>query len=76
MLLFDVVCTNGDVRLMNGSEHTSALGIGRVEICYNNSYWSVCDDRWDIFDAGVVCGQLNGHSSSKIPEISVKEDAM
>ncbi len=31
---------------------------GRVEICINNIYGSVCDDRWDILDATVVCSQL------------------
>ena len=61
-----IACANGDVRLMNGSDHTSILGVGRVEICYNNSYWSVCDDRWDILDAGVVCRQLGMLSSSNI----------
>ena len=55
----NIDCSNGDIRLMNGSVHTSILGTGRVEICYNNSYWAVCDDQWDLFDAGVVCRQLN-----------------
>ena len=65
-LLFtvNIACDDGDVRLMNGSVHTSTLGIGRVEICYNNSYWAVCDDRWDLLDAGVVCRQLGKPSSS------------
>ena len=49
-------CTNGDIRLMNGTE--PSVTEGRVEICYNNAYGSVCDDRWDIVDAGVVCRQL------------------
>ena len=64
--LIDIVCADGDVRLMNGSDHTSTLGVGRVEICYNNSYFAVCDDRWDILDAGVVCRQLGKLSPSKI----------
>ena len=62
------MCNDGDVRLMNSSVHTSNIGIGRVEICYNNSYWVICDDRWDIFDAGVVCRQLGEQSSSEVHE--------
>ena len=62
----NVDCSNGDIRLMNGSVHTSTLGTGRVEICYNNSYWAVCDDQWDIFDAGVVCRQLRFTFASEI----------
>ena len=47
-------CTNGDVRLANGSTRME----GRVEICYNTSYHTVCDDFWDNLDATVVCRQL------------------
>ena len=50
------VCTNGDIRLMNGTE--PSVREGRVEICYNNAYGSICDDFWDIVDASVVCRQL------------------
>ena len=49
-------CTNGDIRLMNGTE--PSVREGRVEICYNNVYGTVCDDRWDTVDARVVCRQL------------------
>ena len=32
---------------------------GRVEICKNNNFGTVCNDRWDLFEARVVCNQLN-----------------
>ncbi len=41
---------------MNG--FNNSLDEGRVEICINNQYGSVCSHRWDERDAAVVCRQL------------------
>ena len=51
-------CSNGDVRLAEGG---TALE-GRVEICWNNVWNTVCDDGWNTPDARVVCRQL-GYSA-------------
>ena len=47
-------CTYGEVRLMEGSNQYE----GRVEVCINDQWGTVCDDSWDSTDATVVCKQL------------------
>ena len=44
----------GNIRVVGGTNSSE----GRVEICLNNEWGTVCDQMWDDIDAGVVCRQL------------------
>ena len=60
MILLNLpACTNGDIRLIGGSNSYE----GRVEICNNNAWGTVCDDFWGTSDANVACRQL-GYSDT------------
>ena len=47
-------CEDFDLRLVGGKDSSE----GRVEVCYNNVWGSVCNHHWDTDDARVVCRQL------------------
>ena len=54
-------CTHGEVRLNGGLN----LLEGRVEVCVNNTWGTVCDDGWDVYGARVMCRQLGFSSTGK-----------
>ena len=51
-----VVCFSGMVRLVNTGSYDFE---GRVEVCVNGGWGTVCDNGWDATDARVLCRQLN-----------------
>ena len=55
-------CENGTLRLIGGTKPAE----GRVELCQNNTWRTVCDDNWDDVDAGVVCYELEYAREGKL----------
>ena len=52
-------CIDGEVRLAGSNSPLE----GRVEVCYDGVWGTVCHSSWSTQDAAVVCRQL-GYSSS------------
>ena len=53
-MFMHIACRTGVLRLQG----STFQGSGRVEICIDNVWGTVCDDFWSSNDARVVCKQL------------------
>ena len=56
-----VLCNNSDIRLAGGSDQYE----GRVEICFNETWGTICDGSWSVNDANVACRQLGYAATGK-----------
>lgn len=43
----------------------NGLRVGRVELCANGTYRTLCFEEWDDTEASVVCGQLGFSTCGK-----------
>ena len=56
------MCENGDIRLVTSAGDTGEdVASGRVEVCWDDRWGTVCDQSWSDNDATVVCRQLGFH---------------
>ena len=55
-------CAEGGVRLTGGESEREGI----VEVCHNQTWWTVSTTSWDIRDATVVCKHLHYPSNSKL----------
>ena len=54
MHLYTTDCSDGEIRLVGGTR----LNEGRIEICMDKTWGTVCDNFLDLNDALAICVQL------------------
>ena len=67
-------CSDGELRLAGGSDNVvQGTREGRVEICINNAWGTVCRTLFGNPDAQVACHELGGfYREGKADRLSVK----
>ena len=72
------ICTTGKTRLQMTSENVTRNSLeGRLEVCVNNAWGTVCDSRFGSEDAAVACSGLSGFSGrGKAAECAAAADEL
>lgn len=66
-----MTCVDGDLRLQDGL----SVYEGRLEVCHNELWGTICDDVWNQQASNVACRQLGfngtdyGEWSSTLPSM-------
>ena len=60
-------CTDYEIQLVGGQNDRE----GRVEVCYNGVWGTVCGNGWDIDDANFICSQLGYGQPGEIQYIAI-----
>ena len=59
-------CSHGDVQIASRSDDTTTLSSeGRLEVCVNGVWGTVCDLRFGTGDAEVACKQMGYDGEGK-----------
>ena len=54
-------CETGSVRLVGSVDILAGTREGRIEVCINDAWGTVCNNRFTSEDAGTVCVGLGGY---------------
>ena len=57
-----VKCKHGSVQLAG----TESMSFGRVEVCINRLWSTICDHHWTLTEASVICSQLGFYKQGLI----------
>jgi hypothetical protein len=65
-----VCSTDWEMRLVNGGSSLE----GRLEVCLNGVWGTICDQSWDDRDAGVACSQI-GYSARGTSLLQINQNS-